>query len=106
VRLASRVFVPAELYADREDHRRLGVAVERMALDGVPVPPAARLTGWLPAEDGWQWTDGMATLATGGARQLSLSVLLRLGRYWQAQPSAPFSASSRPVHELSKCRVE
>jgi len=106
VRLASRVFVPAELYADREDHRRLGVAVERMALDGVPVPPAARLTGWLPAEDGWQWTDGMATLATGGARQLSLSVLLRLGRYWQAQPSAPFAASSRPVHELSKCRVE
>jgi hypothetical protein len=106
VRLASRVFVPAELYADREDHRRLGVAVERMTLDGVPVAPAARLTGWLPAEDGWQWTDGMATLATGGARQFSLSVLLRLGRYWQAQPSAPLAVSPRPMPALSKCRVE
>jgi hypothetical protein len=105
VRLASRVFVPAELYADRADHRRLGVAVERMALDGVSVPPAARLAGWLPAEDGWQWTDGMATLATGGARQFRLTVLLRLGRYWQEQPRVPLAAPPPLVHERARLRA-
>jgi hypothetical protein len=88
VRIASRAFVPAELYADREDHRRLGVAVQSMLLDGEPVPATALLTGWLPMEDEWQWTDGMATLATGGARRLCLSVLLRVGRYWSG-PLAP-----------------
>jgi hypothetical protein len=90
VRLASRAFVPSELFADNADHRRLGVAVESLLLDGVPVPQAARLSGWLPAEDGLQWTDGLATLATGGALRLGLSVLL-LGHYWEAPGTAKLS---------------
>jgi len=76
-----------------------------MTLDGVPVAPAARLTGWLPAEDGWQWTDGMATLATGGARQFRLTVLLHLGRYWQEQPSVPLAALSTALYAHTAIRV-
>jgi hypothetical protein len=83
LRLLSRTWVPADL--GEPDARRLGVAVARLALDGVPLalddPRLA--TGWHAAEADWRWTDGAATLLTGGARSVTFD-LATPGRYWGA----------------------
>ena len=85
VRLASRSAVPGQILPDSTDHRRLGVAVTRLALDGAPVPPgdARRGDGWHPAEPDLQWTDGAATLwlEPGPARVIEIT-LAPLLRYW------------------------
>lgn len=88
VRLLSRAAVPAEIGATA-DHRRLGVAVSALRLDGQEVAlDAARLgAGWHPVERAegatWRWTDGDATLRAGGARVLEFAVAIT-GSYWQA----------------------
>jgi hypothetical protein len=86
LRLLSRCAVPAELWADNADRRRLGVAVTRLTVDGQEVPPddPRRGAGWLPAEAGWQWTDGDAMLRGAGMRRVEVT-LLPLLRYWQQQ---------------------
>jgi hypothetical protein len=68
---------------DNNDHRRLGVAVAALLHDGVPLGLGdARLgRGWYPAEPGWRWTDGDATLDCGNAMELEVR-LLPLARYW------------------------
>ncbi len=82
VRLQSRSFVPAHL--DLPDHRRLGIAIGGLRLDGAAVAPHdPRLSyGWHAAEPHWRWTDGDAELRTSGARELAFSVALA-GQYWQ-----------------------
>ncbi|OJY76107.1 MAG: hypothetical protein BGP12_00955 [Rhodospirillales bacterium 70-18] len=64
IRLCSRSAIPAEMQADSEDHRRLGLAITALWLDGVAValddPRLA--SGWWLAEDGLRWTDGDAAL--------------------------------------------
>jgi hypothetical protein len=70
--------------ADSDDTRSLGVAISRLWLDGRAVgPDDARLSGgWHPIETDWRWTDGDASLAPCGARELDFEVVLT-GSYWQ-----------------------
>jgi hypothetical protein len=88
VRLVSRSAVPASVRADNDDHRRLGVAVSRIVLDGRTIPLGdARLgSGWHALEaDGaggfWRWTDGDAALDVAGASVLEVEVAMT-ERYW------------------------
>ena len=61
--LASRADVPAELHAAHQDHRRLGVAVAAVAVDGRDMALAdCAGAGWHAPEPGFRWTDGAATL--------------------------------------------
>jgi len=83
LRLVSRAMVPADLWPDTADGRRLGVAVADLRLGGMAVDPAALGRGWHPAEPGWQWTDGDARLAPAGAAALSFRLMLSEA-YWQA----------------------
>jgi autotransporter passenger strand-loop-strand repeat protein len=94
VRLVSRCAIPAWVRAESDDHRRLGVAVSHLVLDGRGIPLAdARLgAGWHPLEPdgtggGWRWTDGDAALDVAGARVLELEVAMT-ERYWLARASA------------------
>jgi hypothetical protein len=96
VRLVSRSAIPAEVSADNRDHRRLGVAVSRITLDGEPIALTdPRLSsGWHDLEydgaergDGegaapaWRWTDGAAGLALAGVRVLDIEVVMT-EQYW------------------------
>jgi len=79
--LASRHLVPAWQQPGSEDHRRLGVAVARLGLDGRAVTPAG--AGWHAPEPGFCWTDGAAAIALAGARTLEVTQAMT-GRYWRA----------------------
>jgi hypothetical protein len=81
LRLVSRRAVPAECNADCDDHRRLGVAVQDIAADGVMLKPSGG--GWYAAERDWRWTDGDAVLDCPGARFVTVRVAPIL-RYWVA----------------------
>jgi hypothetical protein len=76
VRVVSRFVPPVTLYAAAE-RRRAGAAISRVSLDGseVPIGDSRRASGWhAPANAAmpFQWTDGNATLLTGGARTLEI----------------------------------
>jgi hypothetical protein len=81
--LRSRTTVPAFVLPGIIDTRVLGIGVLWMSLDGAAVPSDALGDGWLAEEGGLRWTDGAATLHTGGARRLELGVAALL-RYWVA----------------------
>jgi hypothetical protein len=82
-RLLSRATIPAHLDPRATDHRRLGLAVAALALDGVAVPlHDARLgAGWHAAEPGLRWTDGDAHMVLAGERTLTLQIV-KLLSYW------------------------
>jgi hypothetical protein len=82
VRLCSRRTVPAELRADTDDRRRLGVAVAALELDNAPVPlDSARFgRGWHAPEGQWRWTDGAGWIDCEGFLLLAVRVL-KLERY-------------------------
>ena len=80
VHLVSRAMVPAHLAADSADHRRLGVAVVRLLVNGSELAPRFG-RGWYASETDWQWTDGRA--AVDGAPGAVIDVtILPLVRYW------------------------
>ena len=81
VRLCSRAAAPVDLSATG-DRRRLGVALADVRLDGAPAPAACLAEGWHAPEPGWCWTDGVAVLRTGSARDLSFTVRLT-ETYWR-----------------------
>jgi len=83
VRLRSRSFVPGQIRVDDPDHRRLGVAIVRLTLDGrVLALDNARLCGgWHGCEPALRWTDGDAVLLVQDARELEFELAL-LGQYW------------------------
>ena len=93
--LHSRSCVPAEQQADSPDHRRLGIAIAGLRLDGRPVPPdsADFATGWHPPEPGLRWTDGAAEFLlpkSPGPRRLDLALRLLLRYWWRAaDPGQP-----------------
>jgi hypothetical protein len=89
LRLRSRSAVPGHLRVADADHRRLGVAVAGLALDGrrVGLSDARLGDGWHAPEGAFRWTDGDAMLAVGGARRLTMRTLPLL-RYW-ADPTRP-----------------
>lgn len=66
------------------DHRRLGVAVRTLRLDGRPIArDDARLgRGWHAPEPDWRWTDGAAEIALAG-RVLEVDVAMPQ-RSWRA----------------------
>lgn len=84
-RLRSRFCRPAWDGVNPGDPRRLGVAVQSVALDGQvdPAGSVRRRRGWHAPEPGWQWTDGDAALSVGAARRLEL-VLAPVGQWWRA----------------------
>jgi len=88
--LASRSCVPALMHPGAADHRRLGVAVTALALDGVAVPSddPRRGAGWYPPERDWRWTDGRAALTLDGAAELSVAITPMLA-YWRCPVAAP-----------------
>jgi Hint domain len=85
VRLLSRVAAPSDLSLDSSDHRRLGVAVTRLALDGAMIAPGdpRRAVGWHAPEPMLQWTNGDAVLRcdAGPAAVLDITTAPLL-RYW------------------------
>jgi hypothetical protein len=85
LRLASRSFVPAHALDDSDDHRRLGIAIAAIRLDGRPVAlaGAALGPGWHDAEAGgaWRWTNGDASLTIGSGGLLEIEAAMT-GRYW------------------------
>jgi len=70
--------VSSSRYLSGDEHRRLGLAIAGIWLDGAPVPPGdpRRRRGWhgAPAGAPVQWTSGDATLEAGGARLLALAL--------------------------------
>jgi autotransporter passenger strand-loop-strand repeat protein len=87
-RLVSRSAVPAAMHADRDDHRRLGVAISRISLNEAAIALTdPRLgAGWHDIESGgsgksWRWTDGDAVLALAGGGVLGVEVAMT-ERYW------------------------
>jgi T5SS/PEP-CTERM-associated repeat protein len=89
IRLRSRHAVPWLLNPGIDDRRCLGVAVEAVALDGIPVALEAGVfgEGFFPVEhDGagaWRWTGGDATLLLPvGVSELTLRLRDFWLRYW------------------------
>ena len=84
-RIVSRSTVPASVSAEAVDHRRLGVAVSRIVIDGrrVALDDARLGAGWHPVEagGGWRWTDGEAALDLAGACAVDIEVAMT-ERYW------------------------
>jgi hypothetical protein len=83
LRLRSRVAAPVELHAGSDDTRRLGVAVQALMFDGLPVAlDDARLAaGWHASERELRWTDGDAWLEVGGIGVVELCLAPPLLRY-------------------------
>jgi hypothetical protein len=81
--LLSRATIDAHSNPRSTDHRRLGLAVAALALDGVDLPlNDARLgIGWHAPEPDWRWTDGAAELALAGEQTLTVR-FARLSHYW------------------------
>jgi hypothetical protein len=92
VRLLSRTAAPVWMLPESVDHRRLGVVVQELVLDGVMLPDTAFGRGWHDPEPGLRWTDGDAILRPGAGR-LSMT-LLPLLSYWD-EPAA------RPPHRAA-----
>jgi autotransporter passenger strand-loop-strand repeat protein len=93
-RLLSRSAVPAFVGADSDDHRRLGVAVSRIVLDGraIGLDDPRLGAGWqVDAPDAagghWRWTNGDAALEVAGVRLLEVEVAIT-ARYWLADGRA------------------
>ncbi len=81
VRLRCRSFRPS--WSGGEDHRRLGVAVIALALDGRAVAVPSGAPGWYAPEDGLCWTDGDAALDTQGSACLRVTRAAAGGVYWR-----------------------
>jgi hypothetical protein len=87
IRLVSRSAVPAHLADAGSDHRRLGVAVARIALDGraVDLSDVMLSQGWHSIEEtgaAWRWTDGDAHLDIAEGAVLEIDVAIT-ERYWR-----------------------
>jgi hypothetical protein len=89
VRLRSRSVVPAQVRVADGDHRRLGVAVTGLRVDGcaIGLDEAVLAEGWHAAEGGLRWTDGDAVLPCGGGAVVEVEVA-GLERYWAGRRAA------------------
>nr|WP_283949755.1 Hint domain-containing protein [Limobrevibacterium gyesilva] len=105
LRLVSRSTIPSEADPGHHDHRRLGIAVTRILVDGKPLPldDAALGAGWHdlegagPDQAPLRWTDGDAALHCPGARQIDVTTLPIL-QYWRApDPIPPADGTASPL---------
>jgi hypothetical protein len=102
LRLSTRSAVPAHVFDDSQDYRRLGVAISHIRLDGQHIdlcdPRLGR--GWHQPEtsNGWRWTDGDAEIALGTGGLLEIEIA-RVVRYWL--PPVPVGAQT----EQHECGV-
>jgi hypothetical protein len=97
VRLVSRSAVPAEMHAQSDDKRRMGVAVSALWLDGKRLALDSQWlgAGWhkresLPGGASWRWTEGNAAIvlpAGKGPRVLDVAVGMS-ERYWRDEVRA------------------
>jgi len=90
LRLRSRQAAPIELHAGNDDTRRLGVAVQALAFDGVRLAlDDIRLTaGWHAGERDLRWTDGDACLDVAGVGVVELWLAPPLLRYHERPAEA------------------
>jgi hypothetical protein len=80
MRLRSRQARPSDMFADSADTRLLGVAVGRIAVDGMPweaSDPEAH-GGWHRAERDWRWTDGDAVCQGIPAGSLEVALAMKM----------------------------
>ena len=108
VRLVSRSVIPAWTGESATDTRRIGVAVSSVRLDGLVLSlnDARLVGGWYQPESHLRWTDGNATVMTGGARTLEVTIRPTVA-CWRTgmsdsdpgieQPAPVTSASAMPV---------
>lgn len=95
VRLRSCTAIPAEVLIDSGDHRRLGVGIAGVLLDGKPVELPSE-AGWqaeeadTDANTDWRWTDGDAALPCNGARLLEFTLAATLP--YPPRPEVPPAA--------------
>ena len=95
IRMLSRNAVPAMMHADSDDHRRLGVAIARIAMDGqaMALDDARIGDGWHGAEARAQggtlrWTDGDAGLIVVGVTVLEVELAMSARTWREATPAA------------------
>jgi hypothetical protein len=87
INLCSHTFVPAEVVAESDDRRALGVSVVRLQIDGHDINLGGLHEGWHPLEANadvrWRWTTGRVPLPAN-----TRLVLLDLGGrgYYRAGP--------------------
>ena len=93
VRLVTRAGIPAQLQPASNDHRRLGVAISAIRVDGVSISlEDPRLdAGWHRPETMWRWTNGAASLALPGMRELIVEQAMS-STYW-LEPVAAYQVA-------------
>ncbi len=106
IRLVSRVHIPAEHDARSGDHRRLGVAIAGLRLDGQPLPLSdPRLAkGWHDVEPSLRWTDGDGLVVAASGARLEVRLADAGGRYW-IQPPRERVATNLPQDCLFHIRT-
>ena len=89
VQLVSLGSVPSEIDCTATDTRRLGVAVDRIAVNGIPLQldGPALAAGWHAAEAGWRWTDGAGVVELAGGGLIEVGVAMT-AIYWGVPPQA------------------
>lgn len=76
LRLVSLSGVPREIESAGVDHRRLGVAVSALSVDGIRIPldDVRFVSGWHDVEPNLRWTAGDASIDVIGARMITLCI--------------------------------
>jgi hypothetical protein len=95
IELCSRTFVPAEVEAESNDRRVLGLSILRLQIDGQDIDLGELHEGWHPleshSEGRWRWTMGRVALPA-SARLILLDLAGR--GYYRTEPVRPCSESS------------
>jgi hypothetical protein len=94
MRVVSNIWVPAHMRPTESDTRSLGIAIDRLWLDGreVALDSPSLCAGWHPAEPGLRWTNGDGRISVAGARSIAFSMALT-GCYWrECAPATAVSA--------------
>ncbi|MBX5453289.1 MAG: Hint domain-containing protein [Acidobacteriia bacterium] len=102
----SERFVPAEVSAEAEDERILGVAISEIFVDGHPVPLNAAVfgRGFYALEESevgsWRWTSGSGEFLLGQnapAHPFTLDLVIQaFPRRWDQRPALPAFDPSAP----------
>ncbi len=94
--LRSRSVVPDQIWPGQGDHRRLGIAIRQLRLDGraLRLDDRRLADGWHAPEPGLRWTGGAAEIALSGARRLAIEAPALLDYWAEGQPGRAIRMSS------------